>query len=143
MENFIQSLGNNFVTKDGENNGASLKSAQLIGIYFSAHWCPPCRNFTPVLAEFYEKVNANGKVFEIVFVSSDRNETSFKDYLSTMPWIAISFGSAEIQDLKNKYQVTGIPKLVVLNPDGSIVTADARNQVATLKTEAWLKWVKN
>ncbi|CAF5017255.1 unnamed protein product [Rotaria sp. Silwood1] len=22
---------------------------KIIGLYFSAHWCPPCRNFTPIL----------------------------------------------------------------------------------------------
>ena len=141
MENFSQSLGNNFESKDGNNDGASLKSAQLIGIYFSAHWCPPCRNFTPVLAEFYNKVNADGKIFEIVFVTSDRDEKSFKDYLSHMPWIAITFGSQEIKDLKTKYQVSGIPKLVVVNPDGSLVSADARNDVTKLGKEAWSSWV--
>ena len=49
-------------------SGADLK---YVGIYFSAHWCPPCRNFTPVLAEFYNAVNQNGKIFEVIFVSSD------------------------------------------------------------------------
>ncbi len=27
---------------------ATLASKKVIGIYFSAHWCPPCRGFTPV-----------------------------------------------------------------------------------------------
>jgi nucleoredoxin len=25
----------------------------FIGVYFGAHWAPPCRLFTPALAEFY------------------------------------------------------------------------------------------
>ena len=27
--------------------------------YFSAHWCPPCRGFTPQLVKFYNIVNSD------------------------------------------------------------------------------------
>jgi len=33
--------------------------------YFSAHWCPPCRGFTPKLAEFFENVNSCANEAEI------------------------------------------------------------------------------
>ena len=33
---------------------AALAGKDVILIYFSAHWCPPCRTFTPVLKDFYE-----------------------------------------------------------------------------------------
>ena len=32
---------------------ALLLDADVIGVYYSAHWCPPCRQFTPQLAEIY------------------------------------------------------------------------------------------
>ena len=31
----------------------NLPPVELIGIYFGAHWAPPCRLFTPSLTEFY------------------------------------------------------------------------------------------
>lgn len=31
--------------------------AEFICIYYGAHWAPPCRLFTPQLAEFYQKIN--------------------------------------------------------------------------------------
>lgn len=61
------------------------------GLYFSAHWCPPCRAFTPMLGEFYNNLKAAGKSLEIVFVSSDRDEAQWKEYYHSMPWLALPF----------------------------------------------------
>jgi nucleoredoxin len=33
----------------------SKTNSKPIGLYFSAHWCPPCRGFTPKLAEWYSE----------------------------------------------------------------------------------------
>lgn len=38
--------------------------------------CPPCRQFTPVLASIYNELQTMNKPFEIVFVSSDRDAAS-------------------------------------------------------------------
>lgn len=63
---------------------------KTVGLYFSAHWCPPCRGFTPKLAEFYKKHHTE-KNFEIVFVSSDKNDAEFQEYYKEMPWLALPF----------------------------------------------------
>ena len=28
----------------------ALSGKEVVGLYFSAHWCPPCKQFTPELA---------------------------------------------------------------------------------------------
>ena len=53
--------------------------------------CPPCRGFTPKLAEFYEMMKKSKKEFEIVFASSDKDQSSFDSYMKEMPWLAIPF----------------------------------------------------
>lgn len=43
------------VRRDGTKASPSdLDDVPVVALYFSAHWCPPCRAFTPVLQEFYE-----------------------------------------------------------------------------------------
>ena len=68
-----------------------LKNKNAVGIYFSAHWCPPCRGFTPKLVESY-KESLKDKGFEVVFVSSDKNQSAFDDYYGEMPWVSLPFG---------------------------------------------------
>ena len=43
-------------------------SNTVIGLYFSAHWCPPCTRYTPVLAEKYNELNKEGKKLEIDYL---------------------------------------------------------------------------
>lgn len=72
-------------------------SNKVLGLYFSAHWCPPCRGFTPKLAEFYKAVKntPNAANFDIIFISSDRDEASFTDYFKDMPWKALPFADRD------------------------------------------------
>merc|ERR1711871_796533 len=49
-----------FVNKEGESTKLGDISKPYVGLYFSAHWCPPCRGFTPELAKRYTKLNENG-----------------------------------------------------------------------------------
>ncbi len=69
------------------------------GLYFSAHWCPPCRRFTPELVNFYNKVKSGplAEQLEIVFISYDRDEKSYDDYYDSMPWLTIPFDEREIK----------------------------------------------
>ncbi len=88
-----------------------------VGIYFSAHWCPPCRAFTPKLAELYKETQASSQSFRMVFVSCDIDERSFNQYRSTMPWPAVPLNSSTL--LKAYFQFSGkyIKNLLILQND--------------------------
>jgi len=88
----------------------------VVGLYFSAHWCPPCRRFTPALAQCYNTMKAAGKPIEIVFVSGDQDIGGFNEYYETMPWSAVPFGDKATQSkLNKKFKVRGIPHLVFVD----------------------------
>jgi nucleoredoxin len=127
---FADLLGPKLVTKDGEKPTEEVLAGKTaVGIYFSAHWCPPCRGFTPKLAEMYKDA-FQGKGMEIVFVSSDRDEAAYKDYYGEMPWVSVPFDSKDVKSsLDKKFKVQGIPTLVILGPDGSVITKGGRAAV--------------
>jgi len=110
---------------------------KTIALYFSAHWCPPCKAFTPKLVKVYNELKERGKGFEIVFISSDRDEEAFEDYYKSMPWLALPFGDKTKKDLMRLLRVIGIPSLIVVGPDGKTVTDDGVNAVATFGVNAY------
>jgi len=117
-----------------------LTKSKYIGLYFSAHWCPPCRAFTPNLVKFYNEVNIKNKQIEIIFVSCDKEEKKFKEYFASMPWLTLPFQDERIGTLADAYECQGIPYLVILKPDGTLVTNKGREDVTNSGSGAIKKW---
>ncbi len=111
-------------------------------MYFSAHWCPPCRKFTPVLADFYKKVNENGKQLEIVFVSLDNDPDQFKEYYDQMPWLTLPFKDERSGELSETYECQGIPHLVILNSDSKVVSLNGRDDIESMGVDCLKKWLQ-
>ena len=92
-------LGTDLIGAKGETVKTETLAGKgrVLGLYFSAHWCPPCRGFTPKLAEFYKHFRSgpDGHKLEIVFVSSDKTEAEFRDYCKEMPWLVLPFGDRD------------------------------------------------
>jgi nucleoredoxin len=101
-----------------------LAKKKLIALYFSAHWCGPCRKFTPQLVEFYNRVAPQHPEFEIVFVSNDRSPSAMENYMRDMqmPWPAIAFAKLPGKDALKKYAGESIPCLVLLDNNGVVVS---------------------
>ena len=106
---------------------SSLDGKTLM-IYFSASWCPPCRGFTPQLVEYYSHLSKDKA--EILFVSMDKDEAAFQAYFHKMPWLALPFSCrAQQSALASRFQVSGIPCLVILDKNGGLITKNGRNVV--------------
>merc|ERR1712008_515178 len=107
--------GKSLMKVDGsmQSSELALLGKDIVMFYFSAHWCPPCRGFTPILKEFYEEVKDEG--VELIFVSCDRSKADMISYMkeSHGDWFGVS----------------GIPYLVVVKSDGTLITKDGRSAV--------------
>merc|ERR1712093_374199 len=103
-------LGSKLLSASGEvSTTEALSGKKAIALYFSAHWCPPCRGFTPQFAKWYED-DLKGKGLEVVFVSSDQDEASFKEYFGEMPWLALPYGDERKETLsKSSRFVESLP----------------------------------
>ena len=123
----------------------ALAEKSFIGIYFSAHWCGPCRAFTPQLVKFHEACHRRKAPFEIVFVSSDKSAEDMSEYMKgeKMPWLALPFADSEgINALKTLFHVNGIPTLVIIDNKGNVISPNGRWDVAILGEKAFKEWEK-
>ncbi len=131
------------VLHDAKGKKVDLETlkGKTVALYFSAHWCPPCRAFTPSLVEFRD--DHADQDFEIVFVSLDNSEREKKNYIREMKmkWLSVPGArSKEGAALSERFQIRGIPALVVLAPDGSLVTSNGRADVMNSPETALRKW---
>lgn len=103
---------------------------KTIGLYFSAHWCGPCRGFTPNLITAYND-HLKKKDLEIIFVSSDRSPADFQSYFGTMPWLGIPPEDPRKAKLSKLFGVQGIPTFALVNGEtGETISTNARGKVS-------------
>jgi len=109
----------------GHFDDEELEKKKLIALYFSAHWCAPCRKFTPELVDYYNRVATQHPEFEIVFVSFDKSQFAMETYMreANMPWPAIDFQKLKGKDAIRKYAGHGIPCLVLVDATGKVISS--------------------
>jgi len=125
----------------GKKVDASLLEGKYVGLYFSAHWCPPCRAFTPLLVQFRNRHLEDN--FEVVFVSFDDSNTEKQNYIRNagMEWPSIKGADSKTaKKLAQRFQVEGFPSLIVLDPTGKIVSLDGRSDVMLSPETALETW---
>lgn len=101
-------------------------------IYFSASWCPTCRDFTPQLITFYDK-HKDAKKFEVLFASWDKDEAHFtKNYQEEHgSWPAFYHSErGMIERMQTEFEVLSVPTVVVVSSSGAVQTTLGREMIA-------------
>jgi len=131
---FLSQFGGTLVKPSDDRSTSTLSDAlagkKFVMLYFSAHWCPPCRQFTPKLITLYEKLQTDSKSVELVFCSLDKSKEEYDEYTSDMPWLCMPFDATESKKMARKYKVDGIPHLVVVDGvSGEVITENGTEEV--------------
>ena len=137
-------LGDTFSTNDGSGDKSfaqAIAPNAVIGLYFSASWCGPCKKFTSNhLKPSYAAWKSQNKKVEIVFVSCDQDADAHNKYFNDDhgKWVAIPFGKPQNKALVENpdFKVKGIPTLVFLDSKGTIIDHHGKNLVETIGAKA-------
>lgn len=121
-----------------ENISAASLRGKWVLIDLWATWCGPCIGEMPSMHDAYEAMK--GKNFTIVSISLDRDKNNiapFREKRWKMPWQHIFTEGIFESPAAQLFEVTGIPKPILIDPNGKIVaiTVGLRGEelVETLK----------
>jgi nucleoredoxin len=100
-----------------------LAGVKYYGLYYSASWCGPCRQFTPGFINTYRQLRQKYPDFEVVFISADRSARDMSDYMKAdgMPWTALKYDLRERNPELLRYAGAGIPCLVLVDAAGRVL----------------------
>lgn len=141
QDSVVSILPEKLETASGESVSPADLKGKVVALYFSAHRCAPCREFTPKLVEFH-KANKD-KDFEVVFLSFDNTADLKKHYIEEAGMEFLSMAGNKTQDhmaFANKYGVSAIPRLIVFGPDGKRLAEDSKDDVKSNPSGALAKW---
>jgi nucleoredoxin len=143
----VAQLKGNTVDSDGKAVQCPEKGVKYFALYFSASWCPPCRQFAPKMVAFANQFAAAHRELAIVMVSEEDLQASTGQHVSQnydadmlkymkdmgMNWIAVPPSAKK--KCPNLYGYGNlcwgdyaVPALVVTDRFGTVIAAAADNE---------------
>jgi thiol-disulfide isomerase/thioredoxin len=116
-------------------NGQPIKLSSLKGkvvyIDFWATWCGPCRQQFPAERELHKKFEGNKDVV-FLLVSTDSKPEPWKAFLDKekLPGTNVWAGD-QYAAVANTYNITGIPRFMLIDKQGKIFSSNARRPADT------------
>lgn len=113
-------------------DGTMFSLSQLRGHYvildFWASWCSPCMAEMPNVKAIYAKHHGDG--LEILGVSMDDKAENWKKAIeeNDLAWHHVSSLQGWDCPVARQFNVTGIPRMFILDPAGRIIAQDLRGE---------------
>lgn len=132
-----------FQTVDGDNISLSNLKGQFVILEFWATWCGPCIPEIPHLKSLYESYQNDG--FMVVGISLDRDKETLMNFIDEreMEWPQIYIEDGWEGELPRLFNVSGIPRMYLLDPEGNIIGRDLRGEEMVSKVESLIAEQQN
>lgn len=120
----------NFTLRDtaGQEYRLSDYRGQYVLLEFSASWCGWCKLEIPYLKKVYGLTRDKNLVMFTVSLDKERKLWVEDVVRENLPWPVISDLQAFDGELARQYNISGIPVIFLIDPEGKIVTNKLRGE---------------
>lgn len=108
---------------------------KFVLLEFWGSWCGPCYPEIPHLKTLYEKHDNESLI--VVGIALDENEKVVEEFTEErdMKWAQILQTERWNGEIANTYNVMGVPRMFLVDPNGSIVAKDLRGEEMVSEVE--------
>ncbi len=94
-----------------------------------ATWCAPCVKEMPEIVETYRKYHSAG--LEVIGISLDKDKAALETFIrrKSIPWPQYFQGTSPRNEFVDRFGITGIPQMWLLDRQGLIVSFNIREHV--------------
>ena len=117
---------------DGNPFDQATLKGKVVLVDFWATWCGPCLAELPNVLENYKKYHE--KRFEVIGISLDEDRDALEKFVKDqeIPWPILFEDEGESKGWGNpmaaKYGIMGIPTVILVGPEGTVVSLNARGE---------------
>ncbi|WP_435254143.1 TlpA family protein disulfide reductase [Tenacibaculum sp. A30] len=115
---------------DYENNAGGTTSlddlkGKYVYIDLWATWCQPCKNEIPFLKQVEAKYHNKNIAFVSISVDRQKDYETWKQMIVDKELTGVQLYAKEDKSFMDAYRVSGIPRFILLDPQGNIVDSNA------------------
>ncbi|KAJ8384637.1 hypothetical protein AAFF_G00199690 [Aldrovandia affinis] len=120
---------------------------RLLMLFFGSAGCERCQDFLPTLKSFHKRLTDEFYVMRssqlvLIYVSMDATEEKQETVLEDLPdsCLFLQHDDSYKKELEVMFEVEETPTVVVLRPDGSVLSPNAVQEICTLGTDCFQNW---
>ena len=115
----------NYENYKGGTNSLSDFKGKYVYIDVWATWCGPCKQQIPFLQRLEKEYHSKNIEFVSISIDQPNLKDTWKKMISDKNMSGVQLFAGGDQSFASAYQISGIPRFILIDPEGNIIEANA------------------
>ncbi len=115
----------NYTNHKGSTSSLYDFKEKYVYIDMWATWCKPCIGEFPSLQKLIEKYKEKNIQFINISIDDKKDFGKWKNYVTENKLKGVQLIISDDKSFKNEYLISNIPRYILIDPDGNIITPNA------------------